>query len=381
MTQNIFKINTNASQIPSLPSLQTPFFTVTNYNIIKSRVDFTLSHFEEPVFPRKISTFKSNNSQFLVRSRKEIVDSFIDSNFVDCQINAYPFLTEYKDVPRYKPEFLFIDLDRKDFKNESSFELALKITLKNIKNVLNGEPTVLLTGGGYHIYQPVFCPTALENITEFKQYDKPSEQFLRFAKEYLSNGKADKKNNSSFRSCLVRVPGSIRSKYDKPVLLIKKWNGVRPNITKEIIEDFRSWLIQKEIDERIQREKISIERSKNRSKNKFVGSSNYYTWIENLLNVSIHDYRKLVMGIVIAPYLINVRNLSFEESYNIIRNWLDKCNELEPLDNYRNFDYRIKYALKNAMNKQIGPMSLEKIKTESAYTKLYQLLKNKGVLT
>ena len=82
---------------------------------IKSNIDFILSHFEEPIFPRKISTYKSNNKQFLVRSRKEIIDSFIDSNFVDCQINAYPFLTEYKDVPRYKPSFLFIDIDRSSF--------------------------------------------------------------------------------------------------------------------------------------------------------------------------------------------------------------------------------------------------------------------------
>ncbi|HEX2406540.1 MAG TPA: hypothetical protein VHJ38_04950 [Nitrososphaeraceae archaeon] len=42
----------------------------------------------EPLYPRKISTFKSNNKQFLVRSRKKIIDSFIDSNIVDCKINA-----------------------------------------------------------------------------------------------------------------------------------------------------------------------------------------------------------------------------------------------------------------------------------------------------
>ena len=30
------------------------------------------------------------------------------------------------------------------------------------------QPTVLYTGGGYHIYQPIYCPTALENVTEFR---------------------------------------------------------------------------------------------------------------------------------------------------------------------------------------------------------------------
>ncbi len=96
-------------------------------------------------------------------------------------------------------QFLFFDIDRDDprFKSDKSFELVLYNTLKNIKNKLKGYPTVLFTGGGYHIYQPVFIPTALENITEFSKFERPSEQFLRFAKYYLSNGKADKQNNPS----------------------------------------------------------------------------------------------------------------------------------------------------------------------------------------
>ena len=55
---------------------------------------------------------------------------------------------------------------------------------------MNGYPTA---GGGYPIYQSIDIPTALENITEFKEFDIPSEQFLRIAKDYLSNNKADKK--------------------------------------------------------------------------------------------------------------------------------------------------------------------------------------------
>lgn len=215
MTQNIFFKNTNATQDSSLLSFQTHFFTDTNNKeIIESGIDFILSHFEEPIFPRKISTFRSNNKQFLVRSRQEIIDSFIDSNFVDCRINAYPYLTDYKGIPRYKPNFLFIDLDKNNFKTNRSFELALYNTLKNIKEKLEGSPTVLETGGGYHIYKSVDIPTALENITEFNQFDKPSEQFLRFAKDYLSNSKADKNNNPSFKSSLLRIPGSINSKYN-----------------------------------------------------------------------------------------------------------------------------------------------------------------------
>jgi len=111
------------------------------------------------------------------------------------QINAYPYLIEYKGIQRCKPDFLFIDLDKNNFKTDKTFELALYNTLENIKQKLNGYPTVLFTGDGYPIYQPIDIPTAtaLENITEFKEFDIQSEQFLRFAKDYLSNNKADKK--------------------------------------------------------------------------------------------------------------------------------------------------------------------------------------------
>jgi hypothetical protein len=361
--------------------LHSDAFTAFTPSQLLSGLDFILSHFlleeEDSLFPRKISTYQSNNKQFLVRSKEEIINAFVDSNFVDCRINAYPSLTHYKGIQRYRPNLLFIDLDKNDFKSETAFKLALTNTLKKMKDKLDSHafPTVLWSGNGYHIIQPVYCPTALENFPEFEKFDRPSEQFLRFAKYYLSNGKADKNNNPSFKSCLLRIPGSINSKYNTKVTIVQKWNGYRPRLPIELIDEFISYLIQKKIDQQKQRQKILIERSKN----KFVGSSsNYYIWIENLIQTPIEDYRKLVIDLVLAPYLINIRKLSFEESYTTIKNWLDKCNELQRLDNYRNFEYRIEYQLKNAMNKQIGPMSLEKIKTDPTYSELYQILKNKG---
>ena len=103
-------------------------------------------------------------------------------------------MTDYKGIQRYKPNFIFIDLDKNNFKSERSFKLALSTTLQNIKNKFdsNAYPTILETGGGNHIYQPVYIPTTLENVTEFRQFEKPSQEFLRFAKDNLSNSKADK---------------------------------------------------------------------------------------------------------------------------------------------------------------------------------------------
>ena len=49
-----------------------------------------------------------------------------------------------------------VDLDLKDFKNEKKLlEETLYNTLDKIRESIKGIPTVLWTGNGYHIYQPV----------------------------------------------------------------------------------------------------------------------------------------------------------------------------------------------------------------------------------
>ena len=84
----------------------------------------------------------------------------------------------------------------------------------------------------------------------------------------MSNGKADKKNNPSFKSCLLRIPGSINSKYgNTKVKIVQKWNGVRPPIPREFIEEFRTYLIQKKIDENEQRQKMLLKLKSLNNKN------------------------------------------------------------------------------------------------------------------
>lgn len=190
---------------------------------------------------------------------KEAMNFFKESDFIDCRINAFPSFTDYKGIQRYPPDFIFIDLDKSNFKTNRSFEIVLSNTLKNICEKLEGDayPSVLFTGNGYHIYQPVYCPTALENVTEFSKFtDKPSQEFLRFAKNFLSNSKAYQSNNPSFKSCLLRIPNSINSKNNTVVKIVQQWNGYRPTITKELLLDFRRDLIQKKIDEYNYRQKM-----------------------------------------------------------------------------------------------------------------------------
>ena len=342
---------------------------------IEKGIDFILSLFnnQEPfLFPRRISTFKSNDKQFLVRSKEEIINAFADSNFVDCRINAYPYMTDYKGIQRYLPNFIFIDLDRNNnnFKTDRSFEFTLSNTLTNIKEIVDGCPTVLFTGGGYHIYQPIYCPSPLENVTEFQKFDKPSQEFLRFAKDNLSNGKADKNNNPSFKSCLLRIPESINSKYNKKVKIVQIWNGIRPSIPREFIEEFRSGLIQKKIDENKQRQKMGW-KLKRQNKNKDTINRNFYEWIDKkILANPFSDYRKIIINLILAPYLIVIKKLSYEESYLILNEWLQKCDSLRKLD--FNPEYLVKSALSIAIQKAIPPMKLVTLKDRNL--ELYNIL-------
>jgi Primase X len=322
---------------------------------------------------------------------------FEQSDFVDCRINNFPSFTNYKGIQRYPPDSIFIDIDRSTFKYDKSFENALSTTLKNIKEKLNGHPTVNNSGNGYHIIQPIECPIILEQINNFQKYqDKGffiSQEFLRFVEIFLSNGKSDSRHYPSFKSCQIRVPSSFNGKCldnkDKRlsgnyrVKTLQKWNGYRPSITREFLEDFRTYLEQKITDQ----ENCYNTNNNNYNNNlryKDNNSNHYYycynnhriEWIEKILLYPIEDCRKIIIDLVLGPYLINIKKMSYDESYRVIKEWIDKCNNLKKLDNYQNFvNYRVHSALKTASKKgMIGPMSLYKIKTDDKYRKLYTLL-------
>ena len=193
--------------------------------------------------------------QRIVYSKERALEHFIESDFIDCRINAFPSL---KEGATWIPELLFIDLDLSNFNSKKSLQVALNKTLKNIKEKLdnNAHPTVLWSGNGYHVILPVYCPIELERIQEFQEFDNPSERFLRFAKDNLSNNKADKANNPSFRSCLLRIPNSFNAKClakgesleNSKVKIIQEWNRDRPSI-KYLLQDFRRYLINQKIKE------------------------------------------------------------------------------------------------------------------------------------
>ncbi len=94
-------------------------------------------------------------------------------------------------------------------------EKALKNTLQK-KRDFGGNPTVLCTGNGYHIYQPVagFTLEEYETFYKFAEYlDKDlTTLFIQFAEDYFTNYAADHLHNPTVKSFLLRIPRSLNSK-------------------------------------------------------------------------------------------------------------------------------------------------------------------------
>lgn len=336
----------------------TPYYHHHHQELIES-VKFVLKHFEEPLFPRTISTYRTKGSQIKVDSIDQVIKEFKKSGLIDCRINAFPAI----DKPF--PNFIFIDIDRTREIQNSSLDEKLETTLCNIQKKLGGFPTVIWTGNGYHIYQPLDTQqTRFEDISDFNFESSPDNRFLRFAKDFLSLGYADKQNNPSLKSCLLRVPGTYNSKYKSEleyskVQIVKEWNKSRPCIL-DLTGSFYSYLISNYLKQ-LQKEKRWI--------NNYRGKPISINWIERLLKTSVKDHRKYCIWRILLPYLINVRRYSETEACVIIEKWLEGCNQKRKLD----FDpiYLIKTNLKNVNNYR--PISLVNLKRENST--LYRLVK------
>ena len=381
-------------------TLQQPTISNPNSNPIDNEIEkefgLILPHFQYLIFPRRVVASelidgKKYHHFKIVNSKEEALAHFKRYNYVDCRINAFPYL---KKGVLWEPELLFIDLDLADFKSKpnpkKSLDLALSKTIKNIKSKLledNVNQTIIWSGNGLHIIQPISCPI-LEGIPEFKKYKSIvpllSQEFLRFAKDFLSNGKADKNNYPSFDSCYLRIPNSINSKClldrekrlsgsGSKVKIIQRWNGVRAHISREFIEDFRTYLEQKIVDQELQQQEKQNKSFTLLNSNSIL----LFEWIENSLLIPIERPRRICVDLIFVPYFILVKKLSPEETTQKITEWLDKCNSLRPLD----FDpnYKIKKAIETTNKTQIPPMKKNTLKDN--YSNLYQILKDRGAIT
>lgn len=374
-------------------------------------LDFIMELFPSiPRFPRTIATGATSRRQYTVNSRDEAMTYFEAALYEDCYINAYlnyERMAENKGitpVPRPVPNHIIIDLDRSSFNSDQEFESGLTTTLQNIKNnfigIIADNPIVIWSGNGCHVHVPLpGFTTPLEDMPEFAAFkddkDLPNK-FLRWAERTLSNGMADQHHNPSIRSALFRVPGTYNTKAkaagkDPRVRIMQGMEFVIQDIalrhsgphdtylqekasksTTKFLNDFLGYLIQDRIDdkvEKLQRRKYQLIH---------VGSSNgnvnnSIAWIDKLLQTGVADDRKNLIYWVLAPYLITVRNIEYDQAYHIIEAWLEKCDQVRSLEpDWTSFRYRIRYCLDSAEEQERKPIRFETFK--EYYPNVYKAL-------
>jgi hypothetical protein len=376
-------------------------------------VDFMLEHLGF-IFPRAVATLATGYSQVRVNSREETIQRFEDSDFIDCYMSVFP---TYNNKQHYKPNHIFIDIDRRHFASGQEFEQAVQDTVENIARIFgdNVSPTMLASGNGIHVHLPIDMPGPLEQVTEVKHFKDVSNEFLRYLERRLSNWKSDPNHNISFKSSLFRVPGTYNLKCIKSgkelssteVRILKRWNKVLVRPSLDLLYDFLAYMTQKEIiDKKAAKLKKQIrqnslkeraimmaQRTDNPVKADYYrrrlmsqtqqpmtsgpkGSDIIHTsnsnWIETiLLHTPLDDYRKEVIFWILVPYLVTIKGIEDDdEIHQIVDEWLDKCEQLRSLEpSRRDFDRRIDNAISWAREHDMLPTRRDTIKED--YPELY----------
>lgn len=170
---------------------------------------------------------------------------------------------------------------------------------------------------------------------------------------------------------MIRIPGSHNSKLGQntEIKILQKWNGVRPSI-KPLLSEFYIYLADSKIKE-IRRNRKRIDESIKCSS--LYENNNKTRWIETLLQTPICDHRKYAIWRIIAPYLINIKKMSYEEALNIIKDWLGKCDKITPLD--FSVNNKIKVNLTAAGKVGYLPIGFSDLKAENR--ELYCIISNR----
>ena len=349
---------------------------------VKEGIDFIFKLIEiagQRPFPRKMTTKVSDSKMFTVTKKEEVLQSCIDSEFLDCRINAYPIYPDDDiEAGLIAPTIVFIDID-KNILFSDDIHLILQNTLNKIKYTFdlhsNSSPyAVLWTGGGYHIYlvvktKPMVIYPDLAKLC--KPDSEVSKEFLRFCEKFFTDRKGDPNHNISFKSALLRIPGTLNYKrlccepdtaevkvIYEPVgsegVTMKVGDNFHHSFTYWCMDVKRVQILKENERKRIIRQQQKIKRYSGYRK---IDLEKKYWWIEQLLDRQIDHNRYFCIWRILGPYLITIKKLPYEEAYNILQEWLKWCSELKPFDNMHN---RITSGLQESHN--YNPLSLNTVR-------------------
>jgi Primase X len=339
---------------------------------------------QQPLFPRTIMT-ASYTGFFVIHSLKDMYKAFMEANFQDCRISAYPPVRE---ETRLTPNLILLDIDYNndlvknmglDYADNENKILVDKIIDRlrskfQLKNLM-----VMKTGNGRHILVPFLFEKPFEYVQEMRSlipmlmspYHKIanniiSENFLPFAKKYLSNDQADKANYPKFSNVFLRVPGTLNMKmkygmahiirteleceYDQK--LLPNFGDLYPGT--DLLSKFHSHMCLVAGNQKDKNKLYKLYEHGRRSRRSI-------PWIETLYTMAVSDCRKRIIRLILAPYAINVKRMPSQDAFIWIKNWAEKCNKVHPFDRGYNVDQQIEYLITRAQDNGYFPISRNKI--------------------
>ena len=238
---------------------------------------------------------------------------------------------------------------------------------------------VVRTGNGRHILIPFMFDCPFEEIGEFKEImnflisksprhknNIMSENFLSFAKKYLSRNQADKGNYPTFSSVFLRVPGSInmKMKYGVPQIVETEieWSyeenstvgfgDLHPDTP--LFYDFMHHMRIVAGRQLYRKQKYGFR----------APGSSIYKLIEYVHDTPISDCRKRILWLVLAPYAVNVRKMTSVNAFIWIKQWADKCHKAYPFEPGFNIDQKIDYYVALAEQNGHLPLNLDRLNTD-----------------
>lgn len=327
------------------------------------------------------------------------------NNFYNYEYNNYELtrdavakLIQQRAEAEAAPTLLDIDLDIKDFSSKRKHKNAVKRTIAKIHDTFlipedKSPVSTIWSGGGTHILLPFEMDPAkypVANRMTTKQmipgrdlryaslftgshdyrfntsHRLPSNLFLWFAEDFLTDGLRDAGHKPSVRSAMIRVPGSYNSKYidaetsDKSkaeVHFEQRWDGHTKahilfllgsfyrDINDSLKKQARKQARARKVRFQAQAAQMALDRTLNTmpvaghiAAHTF-GEGPYseyahtkYWYIDKLLQTPLEDYRKRSIDLLLTPFLITVKGMPDAVAMRLIMNWLERCNTLRPLD-------------------------------------------------
>ena len=363
-----------------------------NTDDVADGINALLNLFElikQPLFPRAIMT-ASYSGAFVVNSVNEMYNAFREAEYHDCRISAYP---PVRDDTRLSPNLVLLDIDFDEsfIKNsDQTFQgfLTANESNQNTVNKISERLTskfqlrnfmIIYTGNGRHILVPFLFERPFEYVREMQplvnmsmsSYRQTSnnilsENFLSFAKKYLSDDQADKANYPKFSNMFLRVPGTLNWKLKYGMAHVVKLERECEYDKQDILPNFGDVFWGSDLISKFHTQ-MCLRAGEEKDRNRQYGSkqsrkrSNSIAWIEILYTMAVLDCRKRIIRLILAPYAINIKKMLPQDAFTWIRQWAAKCNQAHPFDSGYNVDQQIEYMISKAEDIGYLPISRKKI--------------------